>query len=55
MTSAVAAMLAHLGRVDILVNSAGIVDLVPAEDISVAAWRRTLDVNLTGSFLMARA
>lgn len=43
------------GRIDILVNSAGIVDLAPAEDIAFAAWQRTLDVNLTGSFLMAQA
>ena len=38
-----------------LVNSAGIVDLAAAEEIGLAAWRRTLDVNLTGSFLVARA
>lgn len=43
-----------LGRIDILVNSAGIVDLAPAEDISLRAWQRTLDVNLTGSFLVAQ-
>ena len=43
------------GRIDILVNSAGIVDLAPAEEIALSAWQRTLDVNLTGSFLMARA
>lgn len=43
------------GRIDILVNSAGIVDLAPAEELSPAAWRRTLDVNLTGSYLVARA
>ena len=42
------------GRIDILVNSAGVVDLAPAEEISLHAWRRTLDVNLTGSFLMAQ-
>jgi len=44
-----------LGRIDILVNSAGIVDLAPAEDISLNAWQRTLDVNLTGSFLVSQA
>jgi NAD(P)-dependent dehydrogenase (short-subunit alcohol dehydrogenase family) len=55
VAKAVAATLDAMGRVDILINSAGIVDLAPAEDISVAAWRRTLDVNLTGSFLMAQA
>jgi NAD(P)-dependent dehydrogenase (short-subunit alcohol dehydrogenase family) len=51
----VAAIVAELGHIDILVNSAGIVDLAPAETISLAAWQRTLDVNLTGSFLMAQA
>ena len=42
------------GRIDILVNSAGIVDLAPAEDISLKSWQRTLDINLTGSFLVAQ-
>ncbi len=43
------------GGIDILVNSAGIVDLAPAEDLGLSAWTRTLEVNLTGSFLMAQA
>lgn len=51
----VAAVLADMGRIDVLVNSAGIVDLAPAEEIGLGAWTRTLDVNLTGSFLVARA
>lgn len=51
----VAAVETEMGGIDILVNCAGIVDLAPAEDISLAAWRRTLDINLTGSFLMAQA
>jgi len=45
----------ELGRIDILVNSAGIVDLAPAEDITLAAWQRTIDINLTGSFLVSQA
>jgi D-threitol dehydrogenase (NAD+) len=53
--AAVQAVIAKFGRIDILVNSAGIVDLAPAETISLKAWQRTLDVNLTGSFLMAQA
>ncbi|MFO1073277.1 MAG: D-threitol dehydrogenase [Geminicoccaceae bacterium] len=53
--AAVAAVTARFGGIDILVNSAGIVDLAPAEELSDVAWQRTLDVNLTGSFLMARA
>lgn len=53
--AAVAALLSDMGRIDVLVNSAGIVDLAPAEDISLRSWQRTLDVNLTGSFLVAQA
>jgi NAD(P)-dependent dehydrogenase (short-subunit alcohol dehydrogenase family) len=55
VAAAVQAVIAKFGRVDILVNSAGIVDLAPAESISLTAWQRTIDVNLTGSFLMAQA
>lgn len=51
----VTAICEAMGTPDILVNSAGIVDLAPAEEISVSAWQRTLDINLTGSFLMAQA
>lgn len=43
------------GGIDILVNSAGVVMLAPAEDLEVSAWQTTIDVNLTGSFLMAQA
>ena len=52
---AVAAAIKAFGRIDILVNSAGIVDLAPVEDLTLASWQRTLDINLTGSFLMAQA
>lgn len=55
IADAVAKVVDHYGQIDVLVNSAGIVDLAPAEDISQTAWQRTLDVNLTGSFLMAQA
>ncbi len=55
VSAAVEAVIAEFGRIDILVNSAGIVDLAPAEDLSLSAWQRTIDVNLTGAFLMAQA
>lgn len=54
VAAAVAAAGKALGPIDILVNSAGIVDLAPAEDLSAGAWDRTIAVNLTGSFLMAQ-
>lgn len=53
--AALAGVQSHLGAPDILVNSAGIVDLAPAEDLSLGAWDRTIAVNLTGTFLMAQA
>ena len=53
--TAVACAITAMGRIDILVNSAGIVDLAPCEDITLSSWQRTLDINLTGSFLMAQA
>lgn len=55
IAAAVAEVTAAFGGIDILVNSAGIVDLAPAEDLSRTAWNRTIEVNLTGSFLMAQA
>lgn len=43
------------GKVDILVNCAGIVALENAEDISENDWNRTIDINLSASFFMAQA
>jgi len=47
--------LADLGRIDGLVNSAAVLHLAPVADLAVAEWRRTLEVNLTGTFLCTRA
>ena len=43
------------GGIDICVANAGIVERGALVDLSPDAWRRTLDVNLTGSFLTAQA
>lgn len=51
---AVVAVIAEFGQIDILVNSAGIVHLAPAEDLDLAAWTSTLSINLTGTFLMSQ-
>jgi len=43
------------GRLDVLVNDAAIGTGKPLTETSLAEWNRTLAVNLTGVFLMARA
>ncbi len=47
--------LAALGRIDILVNNAGYACFKPFMELSLEEWRRTLDVNLTGVYLVTRA
>lgn len=42
------------GRIDILVNSAGLASLDPADQLSLEQWDLTLAVNLTGAFVMAQ-
>jgi NAD(P)-dependent dehydrogenase (short-subunit alcohol dehydrogenase family) len=43
------------GRVDVLVNNAGISMIAPAEGMSAADYRRVLEVNLVAPFLLAKA
>jgi NAD(P)-dependent dehydrogenase (short-subunit alcohol dehydrogenase family) len=44
----------RFGQADVLVNNAGISHIAPAERTTAAAWRRVLDVNLLGPFLLCR-
>lgn len=46
---------ARMGAIDVLVNSAGLSRRRPAFELSLDDWRRVNDVNVTGSFLCARA
>jgi len=57
VSDAMAQVEATLGPVDVLVNNVGITspEPVPLEQLSLAAWRRVVDVNLTGTFLMTRS
>ena len=43
------------GGVDILVNNAAIVPFIAWDDVDAVHWRRLIEVNLTGVFLMSRA
>jgi glucose 1-dehydrogenase len=44
----------EFGTVDILVNNAGLQQDAPIESMTLAQWRKVIDVNLTGQFLCAR-
>jgi NAD(P)-dependent dehydrogenase (short-subunit alcohol dehydrogenase family) len=45
----------HFGRLDALVNNAGVAVFAPLMETSDADWSRVLAVNLTGPFLCAKA
>jgi len=53
--AALTATLAAFGRIDMLVNNAGIFKAADFLDISEADWDAVLDVNLKGAFLVAQA
>ena len=42
-------------RIDILVNSAGVARLAPAEELELGDWHQTLVINLTGCFHTCQA
>lgn len=57
--AAVAALFAEVGarcgRLDILINNAGINVRKPVEQLALDEWRQVLDTNLTSAFLCCRA
>lgn len=55
VTAAIEAIVESFRQIDVLVNSAGVVLLAPAEEIGITAWNTTLAVNLTGTFLVSQA
>ena len=47
--------LSSAGRIDVLVNNAGIYPHTPFEQLTLTEWRRVMSVNLDGTFLCSRA
>jgi NAD(P)-dependent dehydrogenase (short-subunit alcohol dehydrogenase family) len=54
VAAAVSAVAASFGRIDILVNAAGVGGGSPAHELEEADWDRIVDINLKGSFLVAK-
>jgi NAD(P)-dependent dehydrogenase (short-subunit alcohol dehydrogenase family) len=53
--AAVARVRDELGRLDILVNSAGVNVRRPSLEFSLEDWRQVVDINLTGTFVCSQA
>ena len=55
LAAAVTSIESELGPLRLAVNSAGIANAAPAEDMSLEQWQRVIDINLTGVFLSCQA
>ena len=51
---AVAEIATHFGRVDVLVNAAGVAGGGPVHTVASEEWDRVLDINLKGTFLACK-
>lgn len=51
----ISTVLSAFGTIDIVFNNAGICINEKAEEMSFAAWKKVIDINLTGVFLVAQA
>ena len=53
--AAVARVIADFGKIDVLINNAGITQAVKTLDIDTASWNRIMDVNLRGVLYLSQA
>ncbi len=49
------ATLSAFGRIDILINNAGVAWGAPVEEMKLEHWNRVIETNLTGTFLFSQA
>jgi meso-butanediol dehydrogenase/(S,S)-butanediol dehydrogenase/diacetyl reductase len=55
VSEVVQAAASRLGRLDVLVNSAGVREIQPVLELPLEEWNRVININLTGTFLCSQA
>jgi NAD(P)-dependent dehydrogenase (short-subunit alcohol dehydrogenase family) len=55
VTSAMTQIAERFGRIDVLINNAGIPGRQPIDQLDEATWTRVLDVSLKGAYLCSKA
>ena len=55
VTAMIDVVTTQLGGINALVNNAGVADFGPMEDTTFARWKRVMETNLDGPFLMTQA
>lgn len=55
VTRAFEATYKAFGHLDVMFNNAGAFDTAPFDDVSIANWKKLIDVNLNGAFYCAQA
>ncbi len=55
VNACVQACIDHYGKLDAVVNMAGILSFDSTHELALSKWQRVIDINLTGTFLLCKA